>query len=108
MKKNGLTLGISPSAFSQKNNTNTFPDGTAISKWFKDSSKIQLNDLGKKYTFTNYGVSRDSSKIQTVAIQKVIDESAANGGGVIILPEGVFLSGTLFLSQKQVYILPTK
>jgi len=59
-----------------------------------------LKDLGKKYTITDFGVGKDSTKIQTIAIQKVIDKAAANGGGVIIIPKGVFLSGALFFKPK--------
>jgi polygalacturonase len=93
-------IGFSQIAFSQKSNTDTFPDGTVIPNWFTDSKKIELKDLGKKYTITDYGVGKDSTKVQTSAIQKVIDKAAANGGGVIIIPKGVFLSGALFFKPK--------
>lgn len=91
-------LGISPFAFSQNNNN--FPDNTIISNWFRDSSKIKLKDLGKQYDITDYGVIQDSTKKQTISIQKVIDKASANGGGVIIIPKGVFLSGALFFKPK--------
>lgn len=45
---------------------------------------------------TDYGVLNDSNVVQTEAIQKVIDTAAANGGGVIVIPQGTFLSGSLF------------
>ncbi|MBP6182115.1 glycosyl hydrolase family 28 protein [Flavobacterium sp.] len=92
-------LGISQIAFSQNNTTDTFPDGTVIPKWFNDFSKIKLNNLGKKYTITDYGVKNDSTKVQTAAIQKIIDK-ASKKGGVIIIPKGVFLSGALFFKPK--------
>jgi len=93
-------LGISQVTFSQKYTNDKFPDGSEITPWFKDYTKLQLKDLGKQYTITDFGVSTDSTKIQTVAIQKVIDKAAANGGGVIIIPKGVFLSGALFFKPK--------
>ncbi|AOW10833.1 rhamnogalacturonidase [Flavobacterium gilvum] len=93
-------IGFSQMTFSQKSKAETFPDGTAISKWFKDYSKIKLEKLGKQYVVTNYGVNNDSTKIQTAAIQAVIDKASANGGGVIIIPKGVFLSGALFFKPK--------
>jgi len=93
-------LGISQSAFSQKYNNDKFPDGTEIPVWFTTYTKLELKDLGKKYTITDFGVSKDSTKIQTVAIQKVIDKASANGGGVIVIPKGVFLSGALFFKPK--------
>ncbi|WP_055095427.1 glycoside hydrolase family 28 protein [Flavobacterium aquidurense] len=84
----------------QNYSNDKFPDGSEITNWFKDYSKIQLKNLGKKYTITDFGVGKDSTKIQTVAIQKVIDKAAANGGGVIVVPKGVFLSGALFFKPK--------
>ncbi|MEN2413197.1 rhamnogalacturonidase [Flavobacterium mesophilum] len=93
-------LGISQSAFSQKYNNDKFPDGTEIPVWFKTYKKLELKELGKKYTITDFGVSKDSTKIQTLAIQKVIDKASANGGGVIVIPKGVFLSGALFFKPK--------
>lgn len=93
-------MGISPTVFSQENKEDTFPDGTAISDWFKKYDKIKLKDLGKPYIITDFGILKDSTKVQTTAIQKVIDNAAANGGGVIVIPKGVFLSGALFFKPK--------
>lgn len=93
-------IGFSQSSFAQNYANDTFPDGSEITNWFKDYSKIQLKDLGKKYTITDFGVGKDSTKIQTIAIQKVIDRAAANGGGVIVIPKGVYLSGALFFKPK--------
>lgn len=81
-------------------NKNQFPDGTEISEWFRDDSKIKLKDLGTPYNITDYGVNRDSTIVQTENIQAVIDLAATNGGGVIIIPKGVFLSGALFFKPK--------
>jgi polygalacturonase len=92
-------IGFSQITFSQENNTDSFPDGTVIPNWFKDYTKIELKNLGKKYTITDYGVKNDSTKVQTAAIQKVIDK-ASKKGGVIIIPKGVFLSGALFFKPK--------
>ena len=93
-------LGFSQINYSQNKDSQLFPDGSAIPNWFTDSKKIELKDLGKPYTITDYGVKKDSTKVQTIAIQKVIDKAAANGGGVIVIPQGVFLSGALFFKPK--------
>jgi polygalacturonase len=45
-------------------------------------------------------VVKDSTLIQTAAIQKVIDLAADKGGGVIVIPKGVFSSGALFFKPK--------
>ena len=75
----------------------SWPDGTPIDKWFSDTTPVNPDNLGKRYVVTDYGVVKgDSTLIQTEAIQKVIDLAAENGGGVITIPEGVYLSGSLF------------
>ena len=76
-----------------------WPDGTPIAEWFNDTTKVDVNTLGKKYVITEYGVKNDSSIVQTDAIQKVIDLAASNGGGVIVIPRGTYLSGSLFFKQ---------
>lgn len=48
------------------------------------------------FKITDYGVSTDSTVVQTKAIQAVIDSAEAAGGGRIVVPEGTFLTGGLF------------
>lgn len=76
-----------------------FPDGTPIPEWFRDTTPTDISTLGKQYTITDYGVSSDSTLVQTKAIQAVIDTAFENGGGVIMIPKGTFLSGALFFKQ---------
>jgi len=76
-----------------------WPDGTPISKWFADTSRIDIAGLGKRYVLTDCGVSADSTRIQTAEIQAVIDRASAAGGGVIVVPRGTFLSGALFFKR---------
>ncbi|MFA9193457.1 glycosyl hydrolase family 28 protein [Flavobacterium sp. FBOR7N2.3] len=89
-------LAITPKTFSQKNNKDLFPDGTKIPDWFLDATKINPSDLGKFYSITDYGTVNDSTIVQTAAIQKTIDEAYNNGGGVVVIPKGTFMSGALF------------
>lgn len=89
-------LAITPKTFSQKNNKDLFPDGTKIPDWFLDATKINPSDLGKFYSITDYGAVNDSTAVQTAAIQKTIDEAYNNGGGVVVIPKGTFMSGALF------------
>ena len=84
----------------QQNPKNVFPDGTPMSPWFLDYTKVQLSDLGKQYVITDFGAKRDSTIVQTQVIQKTIDEAARQGGGVVVIPKGTFLSGALFFKPK--------
>jgi len=82
-------------SFSQQS-PESFPDGTLVGDWFKNYKKLQLKDLGKQYCITDFSVKHDSTIVQTRTIQAVIDRAFENGGGVIVIPKGVFLSGALF------------
>lgn len=73
-----------------------WPDGTPISDWFLKSELTNINKLGKQYRITDYGVVNDSTVIQTEKIQAVIDQAHQAGGGVIVIPKGTYLSGSLF------------
>ena len=33
-----------------------WPDGTQISAWFSDTSRVDVGQLGKRYVVTDYGV----------------------------------------------------
>lgn len=74
-----------------------FPDGSEVDPWFNDDAPVNVERLGKKYVITDFGVvSGDSTLVQTKAIQGVIDSVAVLGGGVVVVPKGVFLTGSLF------------
>lgn len=77
-----------------------FPDGTPIPEWFREHRVVSVKELGKQYCITNYGVQNDSTILQTERIQAVIDKAAQEGGGVICIPEGTFLSGSLFFRPR--------
>lgn len=76
-----------------------FPDGTPIPEWFRQIEPTDISNLGKRYRITDHGVANDSTILQTEKIQAVIDKAHKNGGGVIIVPQGTFLSGSLFFKQ---------
>lgn len=83
-----------------------FPDGTLIDEWFYDCSCPQLENCGKQYCITDYGVFADG-KVYTEQIQKLIDSAAQSGGGVIVVPNGTYLTGALFFRQGvNLYLAP--
>jgi polygalacturonase len=77
-----------------------FPDGTAVPEWFRHSETVDVKTLGRHYRITDYGAANDSTVVQTATIQAVIDRAQADGGGVIVIPDGTFLSGALFFKPN--------
>ena len=76
-----------------------WPDGTVMDAWFADSAMVDVSSLGRRYVITDYGVAADSMLVQTRALQAVIDRCAAEGGGVVVIPRGTFVSGSLYFRQ---------
>jgi len=80
------------------NSIEFFPDGTPIDKWFYNTEIPKLKDLGKQYVITDYDIS-DEGKIHTKEFQTLIETVSENGGGVIVVPKGTYLTGALFFRQ---------
>lgn len=77
-----------------------WPDGTAIDSWFNDTKMVDITTLGKQYVITDYGVKNDSTVLQTEQIQSIIDLASSQGGGVVVVPQGTFLSAALFFKPN--------
>ncbi|TZF86271.1 hypothetical protein FW774_04275 (plasmid) [Pedobacter sp. BS3] len=55
-----------------------------------------------------FGAVADGKTVNTKAIQKAIDACAQNGGGQVIIPNGVFISGTIKLKDNvALYLEPS-
>ncbi|ACU06168.1 glycoside hydrolase family 28 [Pedobacter heparinus DSM 2366] len=53
----------------------------------------------KNFNILDFGAVRDGKTLNTAAIQKAIDECSKKGGRVVI-PKGVYLSGTLYMKSN--------
>jgi polygalacturonase len=53
----------------------------------------------KQYLITDFGAVADGKTVNTKSIQSAIDRCANDGGGVVVVPQGTFLSGALFFKQ---------
>lgn len=92
-----MLISLWASVFGKKT-IDTWPDGTPINAWFRDTTKVDISVLGKQYRITDYGVLNDG-KVYTKELQSLIDDIASKGGGVVVVPEGTYLSGALFFRQ---------
>ena len=54
---------------------------------------------GPVYNIKNYGAKGDGTTLNTEAIQEAIDACHSKGGGMVYIPSGDFLSGTLILKS---------
>ncbi len=76
-----------------------WPDGTAVPEWFLSAEVPAPESLGKLYNIRDFGAISDPNTKQTALIQSVIDKAAAEGGGVVVIPEGIYKTGALFFKQ---------
>ena len=75
-----------------------FPDGSPIPEWFSDTASVAAGRKIKEYRLTDYNIFPDG-RLHTREIQALIDYAAASGGGMIVVPKGVFMSGGLHFRQ---------
>ena len=50
----------------------------------------------QRYLITDFGAVTNGQTVNTKAIQSAIDRCASDGGGVVVVPQGTFMSGALF------------
>lgn len=53
--------------------------------------------FAQEYTITDFGARNDGKTLASTAIQSAIDTAHKKGGGKVIVPEGVFLTGSIVL-----------
>lgn len=82
----------------QKQVADVWPDGTVIDEWFKKNEPVDIAKLGKQYKLTEHRIFADG-RVHTAEIQALIDLAAKNGGGVIVIPEGTYITGGLQFRQ---------
>lgn len=51
----------------------------------------------KNYNIAEAGAVGDGNTLNTKIIQSVVDKCAGDGGGTVVIPKGIFLSGAIFL-----------
>ncbi|MFK7981349.1 MAG: glycoside hydrolase family 28 protein [Saprospiraceae bacterium] len=54
----------------------------------------------KIFNAADYGAVGDGQTLNTIAIQKTIDAAAKAGGGQVVFPKGIYVSGALFIKSN--------
>jgi alpha-L-rhamnosidase len=72
----------------------------ADSRKSSQAASADQSGSGARLSIKDSGAVGDGQTINTQSIQKAIDQLAANGGGTVVIPEGVFVSGALHLKPK--------
>ena len=62
-----------------------------------------LSVYAVEYNILDFGAVRN--KLSTAAILRTIDTCYSHGGGTVIIPEGVFITGTIFLKSNIILFL---
>ena len=61
----------------------------------------------EEYAITDFGAIGDSTTLNTTAIQAAIDAAFKSGGGRVIIPSGVFYTGSIQLKDNvHLYLAP--
>jgi alpha-L-rhamnosidase len=65
--------------------------------WAATATARAATPAAARASIADFGAVADAATINTKAIQAAIDHLAGQGGGTVVVPQGVFVSGALFL-----------
>ena len=58
-----------------------------------------LEVSAREYNIVGYGAKNDTTQLSSGAIQKAIDDCNAAGGGVVVVPTGMYKMGSIILKS---------
>jgi polygalacturonase len=64
-----------------------------------------LSANAQNFDITNYGAVAGGQTLNTESIQKAVDAAFAKGGGRVVVPKGMFLTGTIHLKSNVEFYL---
>ena len=68
--------------------------------WVNKVGATSFPQSKKIFIANNYGAINDTVTLNTKAIQRAIDDCAKNGGGIVILTPGNYVTGSLFIKTN--------
>ncbi|HEX4040027.1 MAG TPA: glycosyl hydrolase family 28 protein [Acidobacteriaceae bacterium] len=66
----------------------------------EESPSADLSNGARVYNVRAYGAKGDGTTLDTAALQRAIDACSADGGGTVLIPAGVFLTGTVEIKSN--------
>ena len=69
------------------------------------SPSVLYSQSNCHYNVSDYGAKGDSTTDNTIMIQSTINICSENGGGTVFIPQGVYMTGTLFIKDNTVLFL---
>ena len=90
-----LLLAIANQAEAKQKETDVWTEGNRV------AASVELPKItNTEYLITNYGASPDSAALHNGnAINKAIDDASCKGGGKVIIPAGIWLTGPIDLKS---------
>ena len=76
-----------------------WPDGSRIDESLLEDKAVDVTALGREYRLDVNYIFPDG-ETHTREIQDLIDRASSSGGGVIVVPPGVYRTGSLFFRPK--------
>jgi hypothetical protein len=68
-----------------------------------DKSQNQEKPPDGIYNIRNFGAKGDGTTLDSPAINEAIEICSSNGGGTVLVPPGIYLSGTIHLKSNMVF-----
>ena len=65
-------------------------------------------DVTHEYNILNFGAKSDGKTVNTKLIQEAIDKCSAEGGGTVIVPAGIYITGMIYLKDNVTFDLQKK
>lgn len=63
-----------------------------------ESRMISIEKSHREYNVKDFGV-KGNGEVETTVLQKVIDKASQQGGGIVVIPAGKYISGALFFPR---------
>jgi polygalacturonase len=73
---------------------------TKLSLLFIFFACVAHQSIAQTFNVKDYGAVADGKTVNTTALQKAVDACSANGGGMVYVPAGIFITGTFHLKSN--------